>query len=170
MNRNSFFRISGAAAILAAVSTIGGTIVEVNPASNQEWIYFVSTLATVLALSGIYFLQKDAAGTLGLIGFLVALAGNLLLFIPDPVIGGSVYALGLVILGIAIIRGKVFASWIGWLWIISPILALPGFALPNLQSVLFLTGAIVSALGFLGAGIALLRSGASSVVKTHPSG
>ena len=155
MSNSQFIRYSGIAAILAGLLTVTGTILEENPTSALIWIYLGSTLTTIMALTGIYLYQKEAAGTLGLIGFSVAILGNLLLFIPDPTIGGSIYALGLVLLGVAILKAETFAKWIPWIWIIAPFVAIIGFIVPTLKAILILFGAVASAVGFLGVGVKL---------------
>jgi hypothetical protein len=152
MSISKFVRYSGAAAIVAGLFTVAGTVLELNPTPALAWIYLISTLATIVALIGIYLYQKEAAGTLGLAGFAVALLGNLLLFFPNPAIGGSVFALGLVLIGLAILRANTFSKWIPWLWIFAPIFAVFGFAVPSMQAPLFLFGAVASGLGFLGVG------------------
>ena len=68
---------------------------------------------------------------LGTLGFLVALAGNLLLFIPNPSIGGSVFALGLVILGISALMSNTLPKWASGLWVIAPLIGVLGFVLPQ---------------------------------------
>jgi len=90
----------------------------------------VSTLATIISLVGIYLCQKVPEGSLGVLGFLVSLAGNLLLFFPNPAIGGSVFALVLVILGIAALRADTLPQWASGVWVFSPIIAVLGFVFP----------------------------------------
>jgi hypothetical protein len=158
MSTSKFIRYSGAAAIVAGLFTVIGTILELNPTPALGWIYLVSTLTTMVTLVGIYLYQRGTAGTLGLIGFLVSLLGNLLLFFPNPAIGGSIFALGLVLIGVAILRANSFSKWIPWLWIVAPIIAVFGFIQPTVEAPLFLFGAVASGLGFLGAGMKMWSS------------
>lgn len=158
MSTSDFIRWSGIAAILAGVFTLAGTILELNPTPSLTWIYLVLTLTTIIALVGIYIYQKESAGTLGLVGFIVALAGNLLLFLPDPIIGGSVYALGLLLVGVAALKADSFPHWIPWLWVAAPLIGIPGFMLPDLESILFLLASAAFAFGFFGAGYSMWNS------------
>lgn len=152
MTSTTFIRFSGLAAIAAGLFTVAGSLLELNLIPSATWIYWISTLATILALIGLHIFQKEEAGALGLVGFLVSLLGNLLLFYPDPMIGGSVFALGLILLGVAILKANTFAKWIPWLWIVSPMIAIFGFVIPAYEAPLFLFGAVASGLAFLGIG------------------
>jgi hypothetical protein len=158
MSTTKFVRISGVAAIAAGVFTVAGTVLEFNPNPALVWIYMISTITTIVALTGLYLYQKVVAGTLGLVGFAVALLGNLLLFFPNPAIGGSVFVLGLVLIGVAMLRANSFSKWIPWLWIVAPVIAVFGFVLPAYQVPLFLFGAAASGLGFIGIGTKMWSS------------
>ena len=158
MTISNFIRWSGVAAILAGIFTLSGTILELNPTPSLSWVYLVLTLTTIITLVGIYLFHKEATGALGLVGFIVALAGNLLLIYPNPIIGGSVYALGLLLIGIAALNANSFPRWIPWLWIAAPLIGIPGFMLSDLESILFLLGSAAFALGFIGAGYTMWKS------------
>lgn len=59
MSTSTFVRYSGVAAIMAGLFTVAGTLLELNVIPASGWVYLVSTLATVLALIGIYLYQKQ---------------------------------------------------------------------------------------------------------------
>jgi hypothetical protein len=158
MRTSNFIRLSGVAAILAGIFTLAGTILELNPVPSLLWVYLVLTISSITTLVGIYVYQKETAGTLGSVGFVVALTGNLLLILPNPAIGGSVYALGLLLVGVASLKAGSFPRWVPWLWIAALFIGVPGFLLPNLESLLFLSGSAVFALSFIGAGYTMWKS------------
>lgn len=106
-----------------------------------------------------YLFQRDKAGVIGLIAFLVAFAGALLLtFSYNLETSTMIYALGLILIAVAALRAKSFPTWVPWLWLAATIVGIPGTFLPNLQNTLFLLGAILFGAGFIGAGLSLWKS------------
>lgn len=157
MTSSKFVRWGGIASIVTGLSTAAATIMQGNSGQLLNWIYMISTIATVIALSAIYLFQKESAGTLGTVAVVVALVGALLLLFDSlEMIATSIYGLGVILLGFATIRAGRFPSWIGWGWIASLILGIPGFIFPNMQSLFFLLGAIAIAVSFIGAGFIML--------------
>lgn len=156
MNTSQFIRWSGVAAM---VTGILGIILGLGTGESAPWLYVVSNVATLIALIGIYLFQKDSAGVFGLIAFLVAFAGALLLtFSYSLDISTMVYALGLVLLAIAALRAASFPKWVPWMWLAATIIGIPGTFLPDLQELLFLLGAILFGVGLIGAGLSLWKS------------
>ncbi len=148
MNTSTFIRWSGLAAILSGILSLllGGD-------SIPDWLYLASTILTIVALIGIYLYLRAGAGVWGLLGFIVALLGNVLLFfIDDFTIGGGVYALRLILLAVGALQANRFAAWVPWMWIIAPVIGVPGLFLSSLADVLLLLGSIAFAAGFIGAG------------------
>jgi hypothetical protein len=156
MNTSQIVRWSGVAAI---VTGIFGVIAALGTGASAPWIYTVSNVATLIALIGIYLFQKDSAGIFGLVAFLVAFAGALLLtFAYNLETSTIIYALGLILIAIAALRAGSFPKWVPWMWLAATIVGIPGAFLPDLQQTLFLLGAILFGAGFIGAGLSLWKS------------
>lgn len=156
MNTSQFIRWSGVASI---VTGIFGIIAALGTGETAPWIYTVSNIATIIALIGVYLFQREKAGIFGLIAFLVAFAGALLLtFSYSLETSTMVYALGLVLIAISALRSASFPKWIPWMWLAAIIVGIPGTFLPNQQDILFLLGAILFGAGFIGAGMSLWKS------------
>ena len=124
-------------------------------------IFFVGSVLTIFALSVIYAAQAQASGLLGLVGFLLAAIGNFV-FLGEGlwgddvfVIGGGLYALGLILLGIASLKAGVFSRWVAWLWIASVVVGIPGFAVQSLMDLFFAAGGVALGAAFIWAGYEL---------------
>jgi hypothetical protein len=156
MNTSQFVKWSGVAAIITGIF---GIIAALGTGASAPWIYWVSNIATLIALVGIYLFQKDSAGVFGLIAFLVAFAGALLLtFDYNLETSTMVYAFGLILIAIAALIAGAFPKWVPWMWLAATIVGIPGTFLPDLQNTLFLLGAILFGAGFIGAGLSLWKS------------
>jgi hypothetical protein len=156
MNTSQFVRWSGVAAI---VTGIFGIVAALGVGASAPWVYVVSNIATLIALIGIYLFQKDTAGVFGLVAFLVAFAGALLLtFAYNLELSTMIYALGLILIAIAALRAGAFPKWVPWLWLVATLVGIPGTFLIDLQQTLFLLGAIFFGAGFIGAGLSLWKS------------
>lgn len=156
MNTSQFVRWSGVAAI---VTGIGNVIISLGVGASAPWIYIVTNVATLIALIGIYLFQKDSAGVMGLIAFLVASAATLLLtFAFNLSLSAMAYAIGLVLIAIATLRAGVFPKWVPWIWLAATIVGIPGVFLPDLEQTFFLLGSILFGAGFIGAGLTLWKS------------
>jgi hypothetical protein len=59
-------------------------------------------------------------------------------------------------IAISLLRTGSIPRWVPLLWLLSPLIALPGFLMPNLEAILSLLAAIAFGLGFAGAGYYLL--------------
>ena len=155
MNMSQFIRWSGVAAIVTGVF---GIIAALGAGASAPWVYIVSNIATLIALIGIYLFQKKSAGLFGLIAFLVAFVGALLLaFDYNLETSTMIYALGLILIAIAALRASSFPKWVPWMWLAATIIGIPGTFLPDLQQTLFLLGAILFGAGFIGAGLNLWK-------------
>jgi hypothetical protein len=156
MSTSQFVRWSGVAAI---VTGIFGIITALGVGGSMPWVYQVSNVATLIALIGIYLYQKDTAGVFGLIAFLVAFVGALLLtFAYNLESSTMIYALGLILIAISALWTDSFPKWVPWLWLAATIVGIPGIFLSDLQQTLFLLGAILFGAGFIGAGLSLWKS------------
>lgn len=155
MNMSQIVRWSGVAAFVTGVFSI---IAALGAGASAPWVYTVSNIATLIALIGIYLFQKNSAGMFGLIAFLVAFAGALLIsFAYNLEISTTVYALGLILIAIAALRAGSFPRWVSLIWLAATIVGIPGTLLPDLQQTLFLIGAVLFGAGFIGAGLSLWK-------------
>ena len=171
MKASTLYRLSGVSSIISVVLLLifgGGFLVVGDPNVSQFIIYRLSGgfahIFFVFALLGIYFKQFEKMGVLGLIGFVLAMVGNVV-FITDiltsayvsfrgalfgPV--GLALPLGLLILAVANHRAGVMPKWAGWLMVLGHAVNMIGLAAPiMLQISLF-------AAGILWMGLALLRT------------
>ena len=155
MNVSQFVRWSSVAAVVTGVF---GIIAALGAGPSASWVYTVSNIATLIALIGIYFFQKNSAGTFGLIAFLVAFGGALLLtFAYNLETSTMIYALGLILIAIAALRAGSFPRWVPLIWLAATIVGIPGTVLPDFQQTLFLIGAVLFGAGFIGAGLSLWK-------------
>jgi hypothetical protein len=156
MATSQFVRWSGVA---AAITGIFGILAALGTGDSAPWVYAVSNIATVFALVGIYIFQRQKAGTFGMIAFLVALGGALLVtFAFNTETSTLIYAVGLILIAIVALRAKSFPAWVPWLWLAATIIGIPGTFMMDLQETLFLVGAILFGAGFIGAGWTLWKS------------
>jgi hypothetical protein len=126
----------------------------------------LGSIFLIMGLPGFLVRQATKAGILGLIGWIVFLCGallgtglllNAIVFFPlEPQTAQSglppapIFALiltllatqlvGGVLLGIATIRARIFSSWVGWLLIISSVIAGASFPLDGMINTLVTTG------------------------------
>jgi len=160
MSSTKLIRWSGLAAVLAGVlyalgallHPVGETLASVNSPSwiPSHLVYWVSAMLMVFSLVGLYARQAAKAGWLGLVGFLLALAGTAFAgsiffmastvlplvaagspsvfgqVMPPPafavVVLGVGFVLGYLLFGVATIRAGVFPRWSGSLLIIGVLL------------------------------------------------
>ncbi len=169
-----FIKWSGVAAIFTGLLSLvlgvfdaSRIVLEVTPTALIEGGYFLSTFLTLFALTGIYLYQKKNAGILNLIGYGIAMIANLLMLVGEPFLGeeivltagGSLYALGMMILAIGTYKPGRFPRWIPALWIITPLIGLPGWFMGDtvLAALLLLLGTTAFGAAFIGAGIVMWK-------------
>ena len=182
MSSSSLIRLAGLAAlssgVLAAIGDVLGLVVDlenVQSATTAGYavvflLYLLSTALLLLGLVGLYTSQSEAAGVLGLVGFLVAFLGTVLLagavwfelFITPALaaeapglleagrgLPGFILMLlfgtvGWVLFGVATLRAGVYPRWAAILLIVGGAIAF--FPLP-LAGIIF--SVTVAYLGFL---------------------
>lgn len=149
----NFIRWSGVAAVL------GGLIVGVGAFLNEPFTgqYLLGGLLTIVALIGILLvLRREGAGRWGALGIVVALTGNLFFAIEQfYALAGVLYGAGLVLLAVGAWKTGVFPRWLPALWVLAPLIGLPGAALTGAAALLNAAATVVFGLGFVGAGYAL---------------
>lgn len=161
MNRKDIFRWAGLVTAAAGLWTVLTAFVSFE--ATAEWVFFVGSALTAFALFAVYAALAEAGGVFALLGFGAATVGNLM-FLGESIwgdmafaVGGGLYALGLILLGIASLRSSVFSRWVGWLWVASVVLGIPGFVVQSLMSTFFAAGGVALGAGFGLAGYDLWR-------------
>ena len=182
MSSSSLIRLAGLAALISGVlGVIGdllGLVVDLeDPVSATTasytvvfLLYLISTALLLLGLVGFYTSQSQAAGILGLVGFLVAFLGTVLLAgalwfelfitpalateapglleaelgLPGFILMLLFGAVGWVLFGVATLRAGVYPRWAGVLLIVGGVIAF--FPLPLVGIIFSVT---VAYLGFL---------------------
>lgn len=182
MSSSSLIRLAGLAAlssgVLSAIGDLLGLVVDLeNPLSATTpsysivfFLYLLSTALLLLGLVGLYTSQSQAAGILGLVGFLVAFLGTVLLVgalwfelfitpalaaeapelveaelgLPGFILMLLFGAVGWVLFGVATLRAGVYPRWAAVLLIVGGLLAF--FPLP-LAGIIF--SIAVAWLGFI---------------------
>ena len=140
-------------ALVAGVGLgVAGILVLVSPTLLAFVPLGVGLLGIVGGLVGVYARQADYHGGLGQVGFVLALAGDLIYLVgtivilasnllggtgPLPTgilvfIGTLLLAVGFVVLGAAILRVRVLAPWSGWILIIDGVFVILMFIVPPL--------------------------------------
>jgi hypothetical protein len=171
--RIRFLQVCGLAAILTGVLTIfassietAGAFLETVPTATMDAAYVLSNILALVAFTGVYIIQRKEAGLLNLVGYLIILFANILMVVGGAVlsaeqsimIGGSLYALGGIIIGIATLKAGLFPRWIPMLWILTPVIGLPGFILGGMASPLLLfAGSILFSIALVGAGAVMWK-------------
>ncbi|MGA9532637.1 MAG: hypothetical protein WBR18_07970 [Anaerolineales bacterium] len=153
MESSQFVKWSGAAAILAGILGIANVVF-----GGVTVIYYGGLVVTLVAVVGIYLFLRDSAGTLALIGLVVAAIGLVLSIIGIAGISEAAYGLGMILLGIAALRAGSFSAWVPWLWIGAVVIGISGGFLGSLQDVLYPLSSVLFGLGLIGAGAILSSS------------
>lgn len=159
MQANTLFRLSGfstlvssALALLAAVVSLVGLIVPILPELVVFSLMVAGDLFIIFGLIGLYAVQYQEIGPLGLVGFVLTLFGAVFGYILAPV-GWALYLIGLLLFAAAATRAKVLPFWAMWLWFAGAFLATAGGVLG--LTILFTLGMIFSASGRAWLGVAL---------------
>ena len=153
MTTKQFVKWSGAAAILAGVLGIVNVLT-----GGLTGVYYTGLFLTLIAVVGIYFFQREATGTWGLVGFLLAAVGLALSIVGIPGISDMLYAVGMIVIAIAALRAHTFPNWVPWLWLGAIVIGISVGIFPNLQSIFYPLSSTLFESGFIGAGLSMWRS------------
>jgi hypothetical protein len=131
MSSSRLIRWSGILTIVAGASLILSTFSHPSSPQSAAWVpvhllFFAGLVATLLALIGIMAYQLQRAGRLGLVGFFTAFVGTAMMLmegrehlfspdfgvgtprgLPELIVASSIFGIGFVLLGIAIVRAGV---------------------------------------------------------------
>ena len=154
MPSTNLLRVYAVGALVAGVGLgVAGILVLVSPTLPAFVPLGVGLLGTVGGLAGVYARQADYHGTLGQVGFVLVLAGDLVYLVGTIVIlasnlllGGTalvptgylvfigtlLLAVGFVVLGAATLRARVLAPWSGWIVLIDSAFVILIFIVPPL--------------------------------------
>ena len=156
------FTLSGIASILAGVLTILGSLIAFTGGNESLiWIFGLGNIFTLFALIGIYGVQVEKSGWIGLVGFILASTGNMLLVggegqtlagINFIMLGSSISSLGLILLAAGTFRSKAFPRLVPVLWILAPLVGIPGMAAGGLASLFVALAGVIFGSGFIAAG------------------
>jgi hypothetical protein len=105
MNTQTFIRICGLVAILAGILNVLSAMSGPIPESALNLIRRVGDISALIALIGIYLHQRNSIHAFGLLAFVVAMGGVLMLifsFNYEQAI--MVYALGVILIAISLFR------------------------------------------------------------------
>lgn len=155
MKFKTLLRLSGVAAIISAmllfllaISFIAQIFLGDEAMSASSILLSIARIFEVFAILGLYALNYQALGGLGLAGFCLMISGILIDLFPPT--GRVLFTLGLLLFTIAYLRTRALPAWILIVWLLSSVLIL-------VSSVLF--GTIMLAAGIFGSGIAFFRLG-----------
>ena len=162
-------RFGAWAAILAGALRIASTLIpyEANSAP-LETLYAVIDLGLMFGLIALYIATAEAAGRIGLAGFIVALTGIASIVGPDAIafgvdlyrIGALVFVIGLAILSLQLLRARTLrASATFWIFTLASSLASP--FLPQA----FVAAGLTLGAGYILAGLSLLPEARANTLR-----
>lgn len=157
MTTSNLIRWSGLAAILGGLLFIVGSFL---PSGSPAiaWNQATRTLAILFALIGLYAFQVEESGLWGFLGFVAAFIGNVLEMAGETPLSASIYTVGLILFAIGSWIANKLPRWVPVLWILTPLIGMPGFLLESLRDLLFTGSGIVLGVSFIGAGYRLWSS------------
>ena len=151
--------LSGALFLLGAVVVMTGSIVPGIPEIVGGVLIVFANVLIAFTLMGLYGVQVDQAGGMGLVGFVLAFMGLLLrlagFFSP---LGSVLFLIGIVILALAIVRTDAFPLWWMWLWFFGALM---------LMASGFLVFRVLMVLGLVCSGLARLVFGTALWHERH---
>jgi hypothetical protein len=159
----SLVRITGIAAVLAAFGILGSYWLteerkRAYPALKW-WAYVGNNFPLMLTFVGMYVFLGEAGRPWGLLGFIAAAVGSILMTYPDPIGTRDGYGIGSGLLGLAIgliaiggVRSGVLPVWVSALWGGAVLLGIPGMLISSARMASYVLGGISFSLGLIAAG------------------
>ena len=162
MTKASLIRLGGLAALLAGILRgIASFIPDTTPDPALQLLYFSTDVFILLGIIALYGIQYKETGKIGLVGFLIAVVGILVIRSSQAITGVNLYpagalifSLGLIILGVRLWLAKVLPSWVVGLWVLSISAGVIAYFVPWHNLLLVMAG-LMFAVGFAAAGIKL---------------
>ena len=131
------------------------------PDAALQLLYILTDVFILLGIFALYGIQYKETGKLGLLGFLIAVVGMLVIRSSKAITGVNLYpagslifSLGLILLGIRLWRANVLPSWVVGLWSLSVLVGIIAYFVPSLD-LLFVVAGLMFAIGFAAAGLKL---------------
>ena len=149
-------------------------------------LVFVAHLLLVFAFFGLYTQQGDRNGLLGFLAMLLGNVGNIIVTaivfveiaqasgekidhvfttsVTEPIysFGPLLFVIGMILLGVSLIRGKVFPAFSGYLLLLGTIVFAAASVTGDSQKIVEFIGSIFTGAGFITAGIKFKKLKASS--------
>ncbi|NIM94392.1 MAG: hypothetical protein GTO18_11885 [Anaerolineales bacterium] len=168
MSTMNLYRWSGYAAILSGVLGIAAGLMEFSSMEETlilETTYIIQSALMLFGILGVFAVQHEEVGVIGFLGFILAVIGTALLVggsweiagVPSYVWGGTLSGFGLLLLAIGTLSANVFPRWIPVVWILAVVVGLPSMMIPSLASITLLLASTLFAVGFIGAGVELIK-------------
>ena len=164
MSRENLFRLTAIVAVVAGVlRAIDSFAFEFMSSGASEKLFLVTDIFLLLALIGLYARLSGAIGWSGLLGFIVALVGIVMVRsagdnIDAYVYGATVVAVGTAIFGATIIAVRAFPVIGPILWIVALIAGVGAYLVESDWAFEF--AGVAFGLGFVLAGLNLFRRAA----------
>ena len=166
MSDTALLRVLGAFAVAAGMLRIGSAFIPWAP--DVLWLelfYLAIDLMLLFGLMGVYFAYRARIGILGFVSFLIAEAGIASIVGPDTVAFGIdtyyagvlVITAGLTLFAIQLLLTRAGPPWAALCWIGSAVVGI-GATAGGSPSLGFVAGGILFGLGFVSAGVAMLRT------------
>lgn len=166
MTDAQLFRILGVAGILGGVLRIGSSFIPWDGSVQIEALAFAIDVSLLFGLMGIYLAAREALGWFGFAAFALADTGIASIIGPDTqafgidtyLAGVHAIAVGLALLGLAMLLRRAGSSIAALCWIASLVVGAGGSAAGQAELGIF-AGGILFGLGFVVAGIGVMKSG-----------
>ena len=155
-------RLAGAAAALGGTFRIMTAFVPDALGLPLWTVYLVIDLLLLAGWAGIYFAQARAGGIVGVVLSLLIAAAILVLIYRDIThtdiyyIVVTMLSIALAVMGLVMLRIKIFPAWIPLLWIASFLAGLASKFLGESALLAFQFAGALFGAGYLGAGLSLL--------------
>lgn len=176
----SIVRLGGITSILAGILLVVAHTLNLAAGEHVSifgtFLVFAAHLLLVFAFFGLYFLQGERNGLLGLLAMILGNIGNIIVtsivFVeiaqasgemvgsvfttaftePIYTFGPLLFVLGMILLGVSMIRGKVFHRFAGYLLLIGTIVFAAASVSGDSQKIVEVIGALFTGAGFILAG------------------
>jgi hypothetical protein len=166
MDNRTVLRLAGAATIVgAAIDIVAPFLIYPRLVDPQpHLVYVLIDLLLLFGMLGVWSASRRRASALGLVGFVLALLGVMLVRTSSAEIFGaasymiasSLWSIGMVVWAVDLLRAKLFRISAG-LWILALVIGLAGLALKDHGPVAHVAK-MSFILGFIVAGVDLIKA------------